>query len=175
MNTELARYHQSSSIIGVSRRSLQLAAGFSILEIVMVLVIIGILSIVVGSRLMSADALGYAEQTRESLRFAQKSAIAKRRNVCVTFKGNVLTLTLATNPGAASPCDIDLLNPAGNRLNPAGNGAFQQTAPGGLTVADVKFSFDSQGRPSAAQKLVITESGSSSTPIVIEAETGYVR
>lgn len=142
--------------------------GFTLVELIMTMVIIGIIAAVAAPRFFDSSAFqsrGFADQVKASLRYAQKAAIAQRRNVCVVMTASNITLTIASVSGAASVCDANLAFPAG------GNSI---TAPSGVTLsaATASFVFDALGRPSVAQN-TITISGATS-PIVVEAETGYV-
>ncbi len=142
-------------------------SGFTLPELVATLVIIGIMAVVVVPRFASRsefDVFGYSEQIRSALRLAQKSAVAKRRQVCVVVSANTLTLRVATSFGG--PCDLAL-------NAPASTDAVVQTAPAGVSISDAAFSFDALGRPSAAQAIDVA-AGASTLRIRIEAETGYV-
>lgn len=145
------------------------SAGYTLPELVATLVVIGILAAVVVPRFAaqaSFDVFGYAESARQGLRFAQKSAVAKRRTVCVQSAGNSLSFTYSASFGGA--CD-----PALKLADPAGNADYLLSAPGGVTLSAASFSFDPLGRASAAQSLIVSGGGSSQT-LRVEAETGYV-
>ena len=144
--------------------------GFTLIELVMVIVIVGILAAVVGPRLFSTglfQSRGFADQVQATLRYAQKEAIARHRNVCVAMTASTLSLTIASASGAASPCAANLLLPTGgNSISaPAGSGIT-------LTYNAAGFTFDALGR-NTGPAITITVSGASNS-IVVEAETGYV-
>lgn len=141
--------------------------GFTMVELVMTMVIIGIVAAVAVPRFFDNNVFqsrGFADQVAASLRYAQKVAIAQRRNVCVAFTANSVTLTVASSAGATSPCNTPL-------QSPTGDAAYVITAPASVafTVAPADFNFDALGRPSAATVGTI-----GSTTITVEAETGYV-
>jgi MSHA pilin protein MshC len=147
------------------------SGGYTLVELVMVLVIVGIMGAVVAPRFFDSSAFqsrGFADQVQATLRFAQKTAIAQRRNVCVAFTlpaPSTLTLTIANTSGAASLCDTALTSPDGQI-------PYTVTAPSGVTLSGgTAFNFDALGRPSAAQD--ITVSGYA-THIIVGTETGYV-
>jgi len=104
------------------------------------------------------------------LRFAQKEAIAKRRNVCVNVAAGNVTLSFSAASGAA--CDPVAANNTALAA-PNGDASFSRNAPSGITLAPAgSFSFDPLGRPSAGQAITVT--GDGARVITVEAETGYV-
>jgi len=139
-----------------------------------VIVIAGILAAVAIPR-FTATSYGYDElrlydQTLAALRFAQHTAVATQRFVCVTFSGGTqLTLTYEPN------YDTDNVATCVPGVTPPGGGTapYTVTAQGAASyTAAVTFTYDRVGRPSAGQN--ITVSGGR-PDIVVEAETGYVR
>ena len=64
------------------------SGGFTLVELVLVIVMLGIISFVASGRISDRDqanARGFADQVASTLRFAQKAAIAQRRNVYVNI------------------------------------------------------------------------------------------
>lgn len=129
------------------------------------MVIIGILAAVAAPRFFARgdfDSRGLYDQAASAIRYAQKAAIAQHRFVCVDITlGNTLTLT----QGPALPC-------ANNLANPNGGGNYVITAPNGVTIDNVSFSFNALGVPSVAQNINVS---GFALPIVVQAGTGYVR
>ena len=125
--------------------------GFTLTELIMVIVIVGILSVAALPRFFEVSVFeerGSADQVKSALRFAQKTAIAQHRNVSVVISGGV----------ASSNCTTTL---SGGNLTCAVKSA-----------ADSKtVSFDALGRPVPNAADSVTVGG---TTITIEAETGYV-
>ena len=62
-------------------RPMQRMRGFTLLELVMVLLLVGVLAVFVAPRFEVAvfNARGFADQVGAALRFAQKAAIARRQ------------------------------------------------------------------------------------------------
>lgn len=146
--------------------------GFTLAELVIVLVLVGVLAVVAMPRLLHQSgfaARGAHDFVASGLRYAQKSAIAMRRNVCVAVGPTSLAMTYASAAGSAQPCA------AGNTIaNPATGLPFASSAyEEGATVATpANVVFDALGRPSAAVSITVDLYA---TPITIEAETGLVR
>jgi MSHA pilin protein MshC len=161
---------------------MQAERGFTLAELVIVLVITGILAVVAVPKLFDKSefaARGAHDFVASALRYAQKSAIAMRRNVCVSVSGSALAATYATSAGSAQACG------AGNPLLHPSNGlAYADPAnalPGGASVAAAaSLLFDATGRPLSAPSvplasaLTITVNGYA-VPVTIEPETGLVR
>lgn len=120
--------------------------------------VLGILAVVAIPRLIgigSYDTLGFYNRVASGLRYAQKQAIAKRRNVCATFSATSVTFTFASAAGAAQLCDTNLVGPGGQSpytLAPEGSGVAFTSPP-------TNFSFDALGRPSTGQSISITGDG----------------
>lgn len=139
--------------------------GFTLVELIMTMVIVGILAVYAAPRFLGSSVFqsrGFSDQVQASLRYAQKVAIAQHRFVCVNIASNSLTLSL----GATNTCGTNLQSLSGGT-------SYTITAPSGITVANASFTFDVIGRPSAAQSIAVTGGGMTTT-IIVEAETGYV-
>lgn len=147
--------------------------GFSLIELVLVIVLLGIVSAVAIPRWRGGSGFeerGLRDQIVAALRYAQKSAIAARRTVCVTFSSSpakidfdISTAYPAANCSAGTP----LIGPDGAALTivPTGSTSFSAAQP--------ILTFDASGRPGAATS--VTVGGlPASLAITVESETGYV-
>lgn len=146
------------------------AAGFTLVELVAILVLVGILAMVAMPRFFNAashSGRGFSDQAAAFLRYAQKLAVARHAQVHVQADAGTLTLCLS----ATRPC------PAGQGApGPDGSSPYQVVAPDGVGVAasDAVFSFDADGRPSLAGNFTLTVSADVNRTLTVEAETGYV-
>ncbi|MGQ0579826.1 MAG: GspH/FimT family pseudopilin [Betaproteobacteria bacterium] len=153
-----------------AHRSIARNAGFTMVELVVVLILVGILAVVAIPRLVgigSYDTLGFYDRVASGLRYAQKQAIAKRRVVCATFAAASVTFTY--EPTAGGGCTANLAGPNGQSpytVVPQGSGVA-------FTATPANFSFDALGRPSSAQTISIT--GDGVRTLTVEPDTGYVR
>lgn len=147
------------------------SGGFTMIELVSVMILIGILAVFAVARL---DVSIFRERAfhdglKSALQFARKAAVAKRRQVCVGVDtvGGVVSLTIvgATPEGGVAAC------PAATSLSLPGSSINTVTTPSGVTLtAGTAFSFDALGRASAGG----TFSSTGQPDITVEQETGYV-
>lgn len=139
--------------------------GFTLIELIMVIVILGVLAVFAAPRIFNTDdfrARGFHDETLSLLRYAQKMAIAQRRTVCVTLNPTGVALNIfATNPETGTCAGAPVLAPP----NAPQGGA-------GLVGVPNAFQFTPLGSTDQAAAIVITIANS--TAITVEAGTGYV-
>jgi len=154
--------------------------GFTLIELIMVLVILGGLAAYAAPRIFNRgdfDARGFHDVTQAYLRYAQKTAIAQRRTVCVAFSSTTITLRIAKKDAV-----FDCTGGNGVVLNgPDGNS--DATAKGAAaynnSTAPTPFNFDALGQPvdgngvpsTVAKSITVANAGVS---ITVEAYSGYV-
>ena len=148
--------------------------GFTLIELIAMIVIIGVLAVVVFPKWDGGsgfDERGFRDRVVAGLRYAQKSAIAARRTVCASFASPPASVSfrISTLPPVAADCTTGaaLIGPEGS--------ALVVTAPNtvGFAVLPADVVFDAGGRPTSGA--VISVSGlPAALAITVEAETGYV-
>ena len=150
--------------------------GFTMIELIMVIVILGVLAVFAAPRIFNNSdfyARGFHDETLSLLRYAQKAAIAQRRTVCVTFTSTSATLTMASAASTYNCTTATALT--------GPNGAPTITAKTGVTYSTttppVNFNFDGLGQPidsSGVAKATQNIKIDNATDVVVEAVTGYV-
>ncbi len=142
------------------------AAGFTLTELVVVMVIAGILSVFAISRIntQSFDTEGYANQVAAAVRYAQRIAISQRRNVTVTLSAGAIALSY---PDIGAPV-----------RQPPGGDPFTINKPSGVTIggtlAGGSVTFSALGRPTPAGTIIVSGGDIPAITLTIESETGYV-
>lgn len=139
-------------------------------ELVITMLIIGILAVAALPRILDTtvfDNRRFSDEVMAAVRYGQKAAIASHRNVCVAFTANSVTLTMASAPGSAQACNVNLVGPNGQT-------PFVVTAPDGtnFSATPTSFFFTALGRPSIGTQTI--QVAGASTSIVVEQESGYV-
>ncbi len=139
--------------------------GFTLVETIVVLVILGILALVAIPRFFARadfDALAFYDRSLAAVRYAQKVAIAQRRLVFVV--PTATTVSVCFDSAACSTPVID----------PSSGSALAVSAPAGLSVSSSagNISFNGLGQPSAGTTFTI--SGTPARTFTVEQETGYV-
>ena len=152
------------------RRSMSAQAerGFTLVELIVTMIVVGILAVAVIPRFADQsafDARGFRDGTLAVLRYAQKSAVAQRRQVCVTFGAGSVSLRIASVWGGA--CNTDLAGPDGKTQY-----SIAAPATSGFVAQPADFSFLPSGEASANR--VISVTGMPGNPINVVAATGYV-
>lgn len=124
--------------------------GFTLTELITIIVIVGIVSVTALPRFFTVSDFedrGSADQVKSMLRFAQKTAIAQHANISVAISTAATPDCTTTLTGMSLTCKVK------------------------SAVANKTVTFDALGRPVPNAADSISVGG---TTITIEAETGYV-
>ena len=142
---------------------LQKASGFTMIELIMVVIILGVLAIYAAPAALNTGMFisrGFHDETLSLLRAAQKIAVVQQRTVCVQVNPTGVTLTMDAHAVATGVC-----NAAPSMPNRPRGGT-------GLSAVPASFKFNSLG--GTDQTSAVTLSIANSTPITVEADTGFV-
>jgi MSHA pilin protein MshC len=144
--------------------------GFTLVEMVVVMLLIGVLAGVGAMRFASTEsfaARGAADRLAAALRSAQTEAMARRTAVHVTMGASPVALTLCLDAGCTQP------------LAPPGNGSAWMEDVSGLSLStSAAWQYQPDGSTDLASDLqVAVQGGSASQPpqISVTANTGHVQ
>lgn len=143
--------------------------GFTLIELVITILVIGILAAVVAPRFFDVRIFqdrAFYDQAIASVRYAQKLAIATRCPVRVQFTTTGLALYRPATTGACTtgPYDTAVTDPSGAAAT------FTRTAPSGLTLTAANFSFTADGGTAADVTISVGD-----RTFQVHATTGFVQ
>jgi prepilin-type N-terminal cleavage/methylation domain-containing protein len=150
-------------------------AGFTLTELVVVILIAGILGAVAVPRLLDSsdiDQAGAVSEVKAALQYARKTSIYSRRHVCVSVAGNQLSLTRdpvlpesVTTPNCSQTLDLP--------VSRAGCAKNAVCPPAGVSIGMAPASFIfSAGRGAASVAAIVTIAG---VPVTVDATTGIAQ
>jgi MSHA pilin protein MshC len=143
--------------------------GFTLIELIMVMVMVGVLAVFVAPKLNTSDfeARGFHDETLALLRYAQKTAVAQRRTVCVNLIASGVTANIfAANPATGTCAAAPTLAPPNS---PRGGTGLEGRVNNAVVTG---FLFTPLGITDQVGNVIIAIAGS--TAITVETSTGYV-
>lgn len=148
-------------------------AGFSLPELIAVMVIVVILAAVGGPKFWGSgyDEVKLQQETIAALRYAQRFAIAQQRTVCVAFTPLAAPKTTATFTYDSAYGSTTCV-PINGLVPPGGGAAYTVVAQGTASYSvATDFYFDRIGQPSVTPTITLNNG----LQVVVEPTTGYVR
>jgi prepilin-type N-terminal cleavage/methylation domain-containing protein len=160
----------------------RLCSGFSMMELIVVLIVIGILAVTVTPRFFETSAfetVGFTKQVQGVIQYGQKLATTQRASVYVQLDDTADSVALCYANSFPCPANEQVVGPYGEP-------AYGAQAPGDVSLETAAtFYFDAQGRPYQASDTIPDSTfstltikivgGGDSRDIVVEQESGYVR
>ncbi len=134
-------------------------AGFTLVELVVVLILLGVLSAYVMPKFTgrgSYDALTAQQDVKQALRYAQQLAMSRTDDV-VIFSATSTALAITINGANAAKPD---------------GGVYPLNMPSGITLSPItNITFDRLGAPSVSP--IIAINGAQPLSVTVEGTTGY--
>ena len=146
--------------------------GFTMIEVIAVLVVLGIIAAIAVSRLTASGNELYTERDilQSNLRFAQFKALTNNEDPTTTwgisFAGNSYTLSLTNG----SPDTTNTNFPSDNSATHTLSGGVTVTAP----ATGSAVTYDYWGNPGAADITVTLSQGGQTTSFTITRTTGFI-
>lgn len=151
-------------------------AGFTMVELVVIMVIVGILAAYAVPKMAAAISIEndtWRDEVVSALRHAQKSAVARRRLMCVSITATTVTITsAAANPATA--CTAPVRGPTGDATfaTSRSSDAATAVAPAGVIYMQPDGRVTTDGAGATAANRTISMLGASN--VVVYGETGHV-
>jgi MSHA pilin protein MshC len=149
------------------------SAGFTMIELVVVIVILGILATVAAPRFFDDRTFlerGYFEELAAALKYAQKLAVASGCPVRMVVNDDGYSASQKAESGGR--CDPDPASAWTTDVRLAGGEAFSGNSPPGVSVSQpVTMIFDALGRPNVGDTSIRV----GQFELVVKAGSGFVQ
>lgn len=154
--------------------------GFTLIELITVIIIAGIMSYFAASRFVNRvefNQAGFFQESLSAVRYAQKVAMAAGCDIRVTFDSGGVTLRQWIDAGNNS-CAFNSAGAVLSALPRPGGGSFTAAAPSGVTVSNSDFFYDRTGIPRTPGGAVISSETVTSIGgrvLSVAPQTGFAR
>jgi len=157
--------------------ALRQSRGFTLVELVTVMVILGVLATIAAPRFFNTSSFqtaGFAAEVRAGLRHAQATAMASGCDVRASLGAGGFELQRWSGAGGCN-------DHSGTRVTlvRSGGGTYSSAVPSGLAVSTSALYFDSLGRPRDDSSGALLSSALTLTvgtdTLTVNAETGLVQ
>lgn len=164
-------------------RAARRPSGFTLIELVLVLIVMGILSAVAAPRLVSwqtMDQQGFRDDLRAMLRHAHKVAVSQNRDTCVVLTGAIPTSQAVAVYASGGSCNMatPLDDPgAGNSASYCTGTAYCLQVPTGLTLTNTTVYFSKRTGalwPSTLSTQGINIGSLPAPALTVFSDTGFV-
>lgn len=149
----------------------RLQRGFTLIELVMVIILLGVLAIAILPRLTDKDAFserGYRDSLASALRYAQKVAMTSGCKVQVVITESDYRLL---QPATASDCSASVPTFTRPVWHPGKGSAYGERAPGEVTLSPATIIFQPSG--ATQNSTDISLHGNSSYLLRVHAVSGF--
>ncbi len=136
-------------------------SGFTIVELVISIALLGIVSYVVSSRFSNIESFqsdSNYDQVKYLLQLGQNTAISQKRNIYPTLNNNELSLCYTNN------------NPCPNNQKLSTNNTAYTINIANSSISIPTFHFDSKGNPNTGNITIVINGKN----LYIEQETGFI-
>jgi len=145
-------------------------AGFTLIELIIVIVVVGIISAFVVSRAMpraGESTAGYqAQQFANDLRHAQMLAMTWGKDL--NFTTATASYSVSCASGSTGPCASSPV------IDPGHSGAFAVALDNVTLSPATTLTFDIVGKPSSAASFTLAADGVTMATVTVAAGTGFV-